>query len=139
MSNQLNLFGTIDFFKEDVPAAVKSMQAFDDTYWKNCFDRSLLTAKPQNYKYPNCSFSLILNSYEEEQVIQDFENVLRQIPFFSCRFFIANEQSPDEKLFTYVRDLQKKKITKSMNLIATSDEVVCGEIMPDELIQKTRI
>jgi len=23
MSNQLNIFGTIDFFKEDVPAAVK--------------------------------------------------------------------------------------------------------------------
>src|SRR3569833_3918096 len=84
MSNSTVYLGYISFLRENVDAAMEIMTQRPNDYLWFCFNSSRMVQDGPGEPYPNMSFSIILDTDDEDDTIMDIENVFWLLFFLSC-------------------------------------------------------
>lgn len=101
MSNSTVYFGYISFLRENVDAAIEIMTQRPNDYLWFCFNPSRVVQDGPGEPYPNMSFSIILDTDDEDDTIMDIENVLRQLPYLSCTLVVENRGRGTSRVLKY--------------------------------------
>ena len=101
MSNNTVFFGYISFLREKVDAAKEIMSKRQNDYLWICFNPSRVVQDGPTEEHPNMSFSIILDTDDEDDIVADIEAVVRQLPFLSCTLVVKKEKLETARVLTY--------------------------------------
>jgi len=101
MNNSTVFFGYISFLREKVDAAMEIMSKRPGDYLWFCFNPSRVVQDGPGEAYPNMSFSIILDTDDEDDIIGDMENIIRQLPFLACTIVVENRQRDTSRVFRF--------------------------------------
>lgn len=101
MNNKTIFFGYISFLREKVDAAMEILSNRANDYLWICFNPSRVVQDGPMEPHPNMSFSIILDSDDEDDTIADIEAVFRQLPFLSCTLVVKREKLEIVRVLTY--------------------------------------
>ena len=101
MSNSTVFFGYISFLREKVDAAMEIMTRRPNDYLWFCFNPSRMVQDGPGEAYPNMSFSIILDTDDEDDIIRDMEDVIRQLPYLSCTLVVENREQGTSRVLKF--------------------------------------